>query len=64
MKKILFTTLTGLVLLTSSAAFARTDPTLLNQAAKNVVTVSKAKTLADETGVTLTGTIVKHIAGD
>lgn len=64
MKKILFTTLTGLVLLTSSAAFARTDPALLNQAAKNVVTVSKAKTLADETGVTLTGTIVKHIAGD
>ncbi|WP_457794908.1 NirD/YgiW/YdeI family stress tolerance protein, partial [Acinetobacter baumannii] len=64
MKKILFTTLTGLVLLTSSTAFARTDPALLNQAAKNVVTVSKAKTLADETGVTLTGTIVKHIAGD
>ncbi|MBD0110794.1 DNA-binding protein, partial [Acinetobacter baumannii] len=31
MKKILFTTLTGLVLLTSSAAFARTDPALLNQ---------------------------------
>ncbi|NDW62267.1 DNA-binding protein, partial [Acinetobacter baumannii] len=29
MKKILFTTLTGLVLLTSSAAFARTDPALL-----------------------------------
>ncbi|EOY3926936.1 NirD/YgiW/YdeI family stress tolerance protein, partial [Acinetobacter baumannii] len=64
MKKILFTTLTGLVLLTSSTAFARTDSALLNQAAKNVVTVSKAKTLADETGVTLTGTIVKHIAGD
>lgn len=56
MKKILFTTLTGLVLLTSSTAFARTDSALLNQAAKNVVTVSKAKTLADETGVTLTGT--------
>lgn len=54
MKKILFTTLTGLVLLTSSTAFARTDSALLNQAAKNVVTVSKAKTLADETGVTLT----------
>ncbi|EPW3131463.1 NirD/YgiW/YdeI family stress tolerance protein, partial [Acinetobacter baumannii] len=51
MKKILFTTLTGLVLLTSSTAFARTDSALLNQAAKNVVTVSKAKTLADETGV-------------
>lgn len=29
MKKILFTTLTGLVLLTSSAAFARTDPAYL-----------------------------------
>lgn len=64
MKKILLTTITSFVLLGTSAAFARTDPAILNQAAKNVVTVSKAKTLADETGVTLTGTIVKHIAGD
>lgn len=63
MKKILLTTITSFVLLGGSAAFARTDPAILNQAAKNVVTVSKAKTLADETGVTLTGTIVKHIAG-
>lgn len=64
MKKIVLTTITSLVLFVSSATFARADPAILNQAAKNVVTVSKAKTLADETGVTLTGTIVKHIAGD
>jgi len=64
MKKIVLTTINSLVLFVSSATFARTDPAILNQAAKNVVTVSKAKTLADETGVTLTGTIVKHIAGD
>ncbi|AWL18753.1 DNA-binding protein [Acinetobacter nosocomialis] len=64
MKKIVLTTITSLVLFVSSATFARTDPAILNQAEKNVVTVSKAKTLADETGLTLTGTIVKHIAGD
>lgn len=50
MKKIVLTTITSLVLFVSSATFARTDPAILNQAAKNVVTVSKAKTLADETG--------------
>ena len=64
MKKIFLATLTGLALLGSNAVLAKPDAVLLKEATKNVVTVSKAKTLADESGVTLTGTIVKHIAGD
>ncbi|WP_426454364.1 NirD/YgiW/YdeI family stress tolerance protein [Acinetobacter sp. KB005] len=64
MKKIFLATLTGLALLGSNAVFAKPDATLIKEATKNVVTVSKAKTLADESGVTLTGTIVKHIAAD
>ena len=59
----MLTTITSLVLFGSSATFARTDPAILNQAAK-CSHCFKSKTLADETGVTLTGTIVKHIAGD
>ncbi|AMM29908.1 MULTISPECIES: NirD/YgiW/YdeI family stress tolerance protein [Acinetobacter] len=64
MKKILLTALAGFALLGSSAVMAKPDAALLKEATKNVVTVSKVKTLADESGVTLTGTIVKHIAGD
>ena len=64
MKKIFLATLTGLALLGSNAVFAKPDAALLKEATKNVVSVSKAKTLVDESGVTLTGTIVKHIAGD
>jgi uncharacterized protein (TIGR00156 family) len=64
MKKIFLATLTGLALLGSNAVFAKPDAALLKEATKNVVTVSKVKTLTDESGVTLTGTIVKHITGD
>ncbi|WP_425919527.1 NirD/YgiW/YdeI family stress tolerance protein [Acinetobacter sp. TSRC1-2] len=64
MKKILLTTITGLCLLGSSAVFAKSDAVLLKEATKNVVTVAKAKTLRDKTGVTLTGTVVQHISGD
>lgn len=64
MKKILLTTITGFCLLASSAVFAKSDAVLLKEAPKNVVTVAKAKTLKDETGVTLQGTIVQHILGD
>jgi len=64
MKKIFLATFTGLALLGSNAILAKPDATLIKEATKNVVTVSKAKTLADESGVTLTGTIVKHITSD
>ena len=64
MKKILITAFTSLALLGTTAVFAKSDAVLLQEAAKNVVTVAKAKTLADETGVTITGSIVKHVSGD
>ena len=64
MKKILITALTGLALLGSASVFAKSDSMVLQDAAKNVVSIAKAKTLADETAVTLTGSIVKHISGD
>ena len=56
-------TLVALLML-SPTAFAKSDRVLLQEAAKNQVSVAKAKTLKDETGVTLTGKIVKHIAED
>lgn len=64
MNKILLTTITGLCLLGRSLVSAKSDVALLKEATKNVVTVAKAKTLSDETGVTLKGTIVQHISGD
>ena len=60
-----FSSLTLIALLMlSPTAFAKSDRVLLQEAAKNQVSVAKAKTLKDETGVTLTGKIVKHIAED
>jgi uncharacterized protein (TIGR00156 family) len=64
MKKIFLSLCLGTALATSSVAFAKSDYAVLQEAAKNHVTVAKAKTLKDETGVTLTGIISKHIAGD
>ncbi|TCB47644.1 NirD/YgiW/YdeI family stress tolerance protein [Acinetobacter sp. ANC 4779] len=64
MNKILLTIITGLCLLGSSLVFAKSEVALVKEASKNVVTVAKAKTLTDETGVTLKGTIVQHISGD
>jgi len=57
----------GLVVVTglSSLAWAgKDDHVLLQEAAKNVVTVSQVAKLADETGVTLTGQISKHLQSD
>lgn len=64
MQKTILLAITGIFLLSGSLAFAKSDTVLLKEAIKNVVTVAKAKTLKDETGVALTGTIVQHIAGD
>ena len=64
MQKTILSLCLGAVLLSSPLAFAKSDQMLLQEAAKNQVSVAKAKTLKDETGVTLKGTIVKHIAGD
>ncbi|WP_436899085.1 NirD/YgiW/YdeI family stress tolerance protein [Acinetobacter gyllenbergii] len=57
----------GLVVVTglSSLAWAgKDDHVLLQEAAKNVVTVSQVAKLADETGVTLTGQISKNLQSD
>ncbi|EOR03355.1 NirD/YgiW/YdeI family stress tolerance protein [Acinetobacter sp. ANC 3926] len=57
----------GLMVLTglSSSAWAgKDDHVLVQEAAKNVVTVSQVAKLADETGVTLTGQISKHLQSD
>ena len=59
MKKILLTALAGFALLGSSAVIAKPDAALLNEATKNVVTVSKVKTLADESGNELL--VVVHV---
>jgi len=64
MKKIFLATFAGLALLGSNAVLAKPDAILIKEATKNVVTVSKAKTLADESGVNLTGNNLKHNAGD
>ena len=63
--KTVFTTLTMVLALgTTSIAFAKSDQALMKEAAKNQVTIAKAKTLKDETGVTLKGTIVRQVMGD
>lgn len=57
----------GLVVVTglSSLAWAgKDDHVLVQEATKNVVTVSQVAKLADETGVTLTGQISKHLKSD
>lgn len=57
----------GLVVVTglSSLAWAgKDDHVLIQEAAKNVVTVSQVAKLADETGITLTGQISKHLKSD
>ena len=64
MKKIMTALTMAMALAASPMVLAKTDQALLKEAAKNPVTVAKAKTLKDETGVSLTGSIVRHVAGD
>ncbi|ENX32351.1 TIGR00156 family protein [Acinetobacter colistiniresistens] len=65
MKKVLLgcgiVVFTGLSTLTWAG---KDDHVLLQEAAKNVVTVSQVAKLADETGVTLTGQITKRLQSD
>ncbi|GAA5632100.1 uncharacterized protein HI_1709 [Acinetobacter calcoaceticus] len=65
MKKIIASC--GIVVLAglSTATWAgKDDHVIVQEAAKNVVTVSQVAKLADETGITLTGQITKHLKGD
>lgn len=65
MKKLIFrvSVLTAVVL--SSNAFAgKDDHVIIQEAAKNIATVQQVAKMKDETGVTLTGQITKHIKSD
>lgn len=44
--------------------WAKSDSAVLKEAKANVVTVAQAKKLKDETGVTLTGQIVRQLGAD
>ncbi|RKG30715.1 NirD/YgiW/YdeI family stress tolerance protein [Acinetobacter tianfuensis] len=52
------------LMLCAAGAWAKDDRALLQEAAKNHVQVSAVKQLKDETAVTLTGTLVKHLNQD
>ena len=53
-----------LMALTANVWAGSSDQKVIDQAAKNSVTVAQATTLADETAVNLTGTIIRHIQED
>ena len=53
-----------LMALTANVWAGSSDRKVIDQAAKNSVTVAQATTLADETAVNLTGTIIRHIQED
>lgn len=42
----------------------KADQLIVQEAANNIVTVSQVAKLADETGITLTGQISRHLQGD
>ena len=65
MKKMLVSC--GVVILTGLSTFTwagKDDHVIVQEAAKNNVSVAQATKLADETGVTLTGQITKHLRSD
>ncbi|MFC6052318.1 DNA-binding protein [Acinetobacter sp. Ac_877] len=62
MKKVaLFVVLASSMVATVSAWAGKDDHVIIQEAAKNHVQIIKAQKLADETAVTLTGTITKKI---
>lgn len=50
--------------LSTTSWAGKDDHVIVQEAAKNVVTVSQVAKLADETGITLTGQITKQLKGD
>lgn len=65
MKKIIVNCSIMVLLAVSTSTWAgKTDHMLVQEAAKNVIAVNQVAKLADETGVTLTGQIVKHLQSD
>lgn len=63
-KLILSTSVMATVVLSSSTFAGKDDHLIVQEAAKNVVNVQQIAKLKDETGVTLTGQITKHIKSD
>jgi uncharacterized protein (TIGR00156 family) len=64
MKQILLVFFVSSSMFSSVLWAAKDDSAMLSEAAQNIVTVAEAKQLTDETGVTLSGVIVKRIRGD
>ena len=65
MKKIALLAVIAGSLATSLSAWAgKDDHVIIQEAAKNMVTVQQVAKIKDETGVTLTGQITKHIKSD
>ena len=65
MKKFILTASIAATVVLSSSAFAgKDDHVIIQEAAKNMVTVQQIAKIKDETGVTLTGQITKHIKSD
>lgn len=57
----------GLAVLAGLSTFTwagKDDHVIVQEAVKNIVSVAQATKLADETGVTLTGQITKHLRSD
>lgn len=52
------------VVLSSNAFAGKDDHVIIQEAAKNIATVQQVAKMKDETGVTLTGQITKHIKSD
>lgn len=65
MKKPVIYLIGAMMISTVSSVWAgEDDQAILQQAATNIVTISQAVKLTDETGVTLTGQLTKHLKGD
>lgn len=63
-KSILATAMLSTILLSSTAFAGKDDHVIIQEAAKNIATVQQVAKMKDETGVTLTGQITKHIKSD
>ena len=64
MKKSLFVASILATTVLSSSAFAKDDHVIIQEAVKNVATVQQVAKMPDETAVTLTGQITKHLKSD
>ncbi|MBK0065247.1 MULTISPECIES: NirD/YgiW/YdeI family stress tolerance protein [unclassified Acinetobacter] len=63
-KLILSASVLATVVLSSHTFAGKDDHVIIQEAAKNIATVQQVAKMKDETGVTLTGQITKHIKSD